>query len=51
MVALLIFALLVALLFGLGFAVEALFWVALIAAAVWVAGFFIRGAERTWYHW
>lgn len=51
MVALLVFALIVAVLFGLGFAVKALFWVALIAAVVWVAGFFVRGAERTWYRW
>lgn len=51
MAALIIALLLVALLFGLGFAVEALFWVALIAAALWVVGFFVRGAERTWYRW
>lgn len=51
MAALIIALLVVALLFGLGFAVEALFWVALIAAALWVVGFFVRGAERTWYRW
>ncbi len=51
MAALLIFALIVAILFGLGFAVKALLWVALIAAAIWVAGFFVRGAESTWYRW
>ncbi len=49
MAALLIFALIVAVLFGLGFVVKSLFWVALIAAAIWVVGFFVRGAERTWY--
>ncbi|MCB0995903.1 MAG: hypothetical protein KDB21_12475 [Acidimicrobiales bacterium] len=51
MSALLVFALVVAILFGLALAVKALLWVALIAAAVWVAGFFLRGAERTWYGW
>ncbi len=51
MVALVVFALIVALLFGLGFAVKALFWVALIAAAIWLVGFFVRGAESTWYRW
>lgn len=48
---LLLFALIVAVLFGLGFAVKTLFWVAAIAAVIWVAGFFVRGAERTWYNW
>jgi predicted membrane protein len=51
MPALLIFALLVAILFGVGFAVDVLLWVAIIAAIVWVVGFFVRGAERTWYRW
>lgn len=51
MAALLVALLLIALLFGLGFAVEALFWVAIVAAALWVVGFFVRGAERTWYRW
>lgn len=51
MAALLVALLLVALLFGLGFAIDALFWVAVIAAALWIVGFFVRGAERTWYRW
>jgi ABC-type transport system involved in cytochrome c biogenesis permease component len=51
MAALLIFALLVAVLFGLGFAIDVLLWVAIVAALVWVVGFFARGAERTWYRW
>lgn len=51
MVALLIAALLIALLFGAGFAVEVLWWIALIALAVWLIGFIARGAERTWYRW
>ena len=43
--------LVVALLFGLGFAVKILWFVAVLALAVWVIGFFAAGAERRWYHW
>lgn len=42
-----VLALVVAILFGLSFVVKALLWVALIAAALWVVAFFVRGAERT----
>lgn len=41
-----ILAILVALLFGLSFVVKALLWVAIIAAAVWVAAFMLNGARR-----
>lgn len=41
----LLLALVVAVLFGLAFVVKALLWVAIIAAAVWVAAFFLRGAR------
>lgn len=41
-----ILAVVIALLFGLSFVVKALLWVALIAAAVWVVGFFMSGAKR-----
>ena len=43
--------LIVALLFGLGFAVKILWWVAIFALALWIIGFFAAGAERRWYHW
>lgn len=43
--------LLVALLFGLGFVVKALLWVALILALLWVIGFFAHGADARWYRW
>jgi hypothetical protein len=49
--AVLLALLLVALLFGLGFAVKVLWLVALVALALWVIGFFVAGAERRWYHW
>ena len=35
----------------LGFAVKVLWWVAILALALWVIGFFVAGAERRWYHW
>jgi hypothetical protein len=45
--------LLLALLFGgLGFAVHALWILALVFAIVWVAGFAFRSGESSrWYHW
>jgi hypothetical protein len=37
---------------GLGFAVHVLWWVALIVLAIWLIGFFVRGAEGArWYRW
>ena len=30
---------------GLGFAVHVLWWIALIVLAIWLIGFFVRGAE------
>jgi len=43
--------LLVALLFGAGFAVNVLWYVAIIALVLWLLGFFLSGAESRWYHW
>jgi hypothetical protein len=37
---------------GLGFAVHVLWWIALIVLAIWLIGFFARGAEGArWYRW
>lgn len=36
---------------GLGFAIHALWILAVIMALVWVIGFFARGAEARWYRW
>jgi hypothetical protein len=37
---------------GLGFAVHVLWWIALIVLALWIIGFFVRGAEGArWYRW
>lgn len=44
--------LLLAILFGgLGFAIHALWILAVVLALVWVVGFFARGAEARWYRW
>ena len=51
MLALLLVLLLVALLFGLGFAVKGLFIVAAIVAVIWLVGLFARGPEAHWYRW
>ena len=46
--ALLLFLLLTLILFGLGFALKALWWIALIMLVVWIVGLFARGPERRW---
>jgi hypothetical protein len=51
MVPLLLVLLLVALFFGLGFAVKWLFIVALVLAVVWLFGFFASGPSARWYRW
>jgi hypothetical protein len=43
--------LLIAILFGIGFAVKALLWVALVLFAVWLLGFMFRPAGGRWYYW
>jgi hypothetical protein len=56
MVPILLVLLLAVLLFGAGFAVEALWWVAVIVLAFWLLGFLWRGTTATgtrsrWYRW
>lgn len=60
MVAAIVVLLLIALLFGLGFAVKALLWVALVLFVLWLIGFAVggasaagaeAGARRRWYYW
>ncbi|MDX6285972.1 MAG: hypothetical protein QOG53_1457 [Frankiales bacterium] len=37
---------------GAGFALHALWWVALVVLAVWLVGFVARGADGArWYRW
>jgi hypothetical protein len=55
--AIVLLALLVILiLFGLGFALHVLWWIAIIALALWLLGFLLRsgssaGPRRRWYRW
>jgi hypothetical protein len=54
---LLLALLVVLILFGLGFTLHILWWIAVVALVVWLAGFVVRGAEtagrsrRRWYNW
>jgi hypothetical protein len=54
MVALIVLVLLLAIFGGLGFAAHVLWWVLLIAVALWLLGFFVGGVDsgvgrRRWY--
>ncbi|MFD9124057.1 hydrophobic protein [Kitasatospora sp. NPDC059571] len=55
MVVLLLVLLLILLLFGAGFAVHLLWWIALAVLILWLVGFFARGASGSgrsrWYRW
>ena len=54
MAIILIALLIVLLLGGLGFALHALWWIALVALVVWLLGFLFRVGERgrsRWYRW
>jgi len=49
--------LVVLILFGLGFALHVLWWIAIIALIIWLLGFLMRAGEgvasrrRRWYRW
>jgi hypothetical protein len=49
--AVLLALLLIAILFGLGFVVKALFWVALAMLAIWMIGWLAHGPHHRWYYW
>jgi len=57
MPAILLALLIILILFGLGFTLHVLWWLAVIALVVWLLGFMFRGGARTgrrrrrWYHW
>ncbi|MEU4131104.1 hydrophobic protein [Streptomyces wuyuanensis] len=56
MVPLLLVLILAVLLFGAGFALEALWWIAAVVLVVWLLGFVIRpagagGGRGRWYRW
>jgi hypothetical protein len=50
MAALLVLLLVLAL-FGFGFAMKALWIVAIVALVLWAIGFLARSGEATWYRW
>ncbi|MFG3280536.1 hydrophobic protein [Streptomyces sp. NPDC048111] len=53
MVPLLLVLLLALILFGAGFALKALWWIAIIVLVVWLIGFIARpkGSSGRWYRW
>lgn len=56
MIAILLVLLLVLILFGAGFAVKILWWIALVVLALWLLGFLMRGTTAgggrgRWYKW
>ena len=58
MAVILVALLVVLILFGLGFAIHVLWWLALAALVIWAVGFFLRVGEtiakprrRRWYNW
>ncbi|MCX2180114.1 MULTISPECIES: hydrophobic protein [unclassified Streptomyces] len=51
MIPLLLVLLLILVLFGAGFAVDVLWYIALAVLVLWVLGFFVHGAQGRWYRW
>lgn len=58
MAVILVALLVILIVFGLGFAIHVLWWLALAALVLWVLGFFLRVGEtiarprrRRWYNW
>ncbi|TLS45273.1 hydrophobic protein [Streptomyces montanus] len=56
MVPVLLVLLLILILFGVGFVLEALWWIAVAVLVVWLLGFLMRGTTATgsrsrWYRW
>ena len=52
MAAILLLALLGLILFGVGFTVHLLWWIAIVVLVVWLLGFALHGGGgRRWYYW
>ncbi len=50
--ALILLAVLAIVLFGVGFTIHVLWWIAIVVAIVWLAGFVVRpGGGHRWYYW
>jgi hypothetical protein len=51
MVALILFLVLIAILFGIGAAAHVLWWIAIAALVLWILGFLVRPSGGRWYYW
>ena len=56
MAAILVALVVILILFGLGFTLHVLWWIAVIALVLWLLGFLFRGGtgggrRRRWYYW
>ncbi len=51
MIAIILLAVVAIVLFGAGFALHLLWWVAIAALVVWLLGFLIRPGGQRWYYW
>ncbi|MET7758116.1 hydrophobic protein [Streptomyces sp. NPDC005389] len=51
MVPLLLVLLVILILFGAGFALDVLWWVAIAVLVVWLLGFLMRSGNGRWYRW
>ncbi|WP_225804877.1 hydrophobic protein [Streptomyces sp. NK15101] len=51
MVPLLLVLLVILVLFGAGFALDVLWWIAIALLVVWVLGFVMRSGSGRWYRW
>ena len=51
MVPLLLVLLVILVLFGAGFAVEVLWYLAIAVLVLWLLGFLMRGSGARWYRW
>ncbi len=51
MFALLLVALLALILFGVGFSIHLLWWIAIVVAVLWLIGFVVHPGGGRWYRW
>ena len=51
MLALILFLVLIAILFGVGAVIHVLWWVAIAALIIWLIGFAFRPRGGRWYRW
>jgi hypothetical protein len=51
MAAIILIALIAIILFGAGFAVHVLWWIAIAAVVIWILGFLVHGGGRRRYYW